>query len=492
MKKLSRILFNVSFFALMPAIAGAAGTYYNGNTYRNPQSCNNTNTGGFYNNYGAGRGYYGQNMNDTMNMMGMQKTSTTVKKKTKDTTNVTKRGFLLNVGASHEFADWNFEMKNAGSKLNYNGVRWNVVDIEGAYYFGDSTPMQIKVGGRYGKQFGDISMIDDDLSSDAMWSVLALNVDGNPEYAITGTPAISVGTSKDGTQMGFNAAFGLTDFFKVGNLRMTPSIGYRYFKHKLETKGNYGLMVDILTSDSFINCIEVQNGEIQCSPYIGFANSAGDIIGFAGFATNSSGALETNEDGSYIILNNTTAVQLDPGNTYYYEQSGTSHSYETEWAGPYIALDMEYTINNNNFVDMGIELGLPMYDSKGDQPYRFDWAHPTSVEDKGDFGDAYHLGLNGNWSTRVSESISLTFGFTYDYYHVKDAKATTYLNASQYQELLNQYQYYYDNSQLTDEGIAYLNELKELKSAGWKMESENEIESVYKSMGIRIGLNVKF
>ena len=202
--------------------------------------------------------------------------------------------------------------------------------------------------------------------------------------------------------------------------------------------------------------------------------------------------MATNEDGSYIILNNTTASQIDVGNTYYYEQSGTSHSYETTWAGPYVALDMEYAIDNKNIVNMGLEFGLPIYDSKGDQPYRFDWAHPTSVEDKGDLGDAYHLGLNGNWATKISDNMSLNIGFVYDYYYVNGADATTYLNASEYQTVLNEYQYYYNQDMLTDEGIAYLQELQALQANGWSTESKSEIESIYKSMGIRVGLNIKF
>ena len=495
MRKLNRLLFNVSLFALMPAIAGAAGTYYNGNMYQNPQMRYGQNNGGFYNSYGAGRGY---GYNSAMQTMGTRKTTTTtttaVKKKNQKSGNVSnvKSGFQLNVGAAHEFADWNFEMKNAGSKLRYDGLRWNVIDGSAAYYFGGSVPMQIKAGARYGIQYGEISMIDDDISSEKMWETLELNVDGSREYAVTGMPAMSVGTGRDGTQMGFNAQFGLTDLFKIGNLKITPSIGYRYLQYKLETKNNYGLMVDILNSDSFVNCVEVQPGEIQCSPYVGFANNSGTVFGFAGFATDENGNLLVDDNDAFIIYNDTSASRLDVGNTYYYEQAGTSHSYETTWMGPYLALDMEYTINENNLINMGVEFGLPMYNSKGDQPYRFDWAHPTSVEDEAGFGDAYHLGLNGNWSTRVSDSISLNFGFTYDYYNASGADASTYLNVAKYEETLNAYLDLYDQDRLTDEGIAYLQELQNLKAGGWKLKTTGEIESIYKSMGIRVGLNVKF
>ena len=516
MKKLSRFLFNVSVFALMPAIAGAAGTYYNGNMYQNPQNRYGANAGGFYNNYGnSARGYgqsygYGQNMNNTM---GVRKTTTTTttttRKKAAKANTAAKSGFQLDVGLSHEFADWDFEMKKSGSKLHYDGLRWNVIDGEAAFYFGGSMSMQVKAGAKYGMQYDEIAMVDDDISSEKMWDSMVLNVGGTNEGAVNGTPALSVGTGTNGTQMGFNAEFGLTDLFKIGNLKVTPSIGYRYLKYKVETKKNYGLTVDVLNSETnFVNCIEVQGGEIQCSPYVGFADANGYVLNsglgsngeyiyfsdsFAGFKSvpvyNESSQIVGYKN---VIFNNTAAARLDLGETYYYEQSGTSHSYETTWMGPYLALNMEYTINDNNLVNLDVEFGLPMYDSKGNQPYRFDWAHPTSVEDKGDFGDAYHLGLNGNWSTKLSDSIALVLGFTYDYYHVSGATAKTYLNATYWQGELDDFQTLYNNGDLTAAGEEYLEELKDLKASGWKIESKSEIESIYKSMGIRLGLNVQF
>ena len=487
MKGISRILFGSAIMAVLPYVAGAAGTYYNGNLYQNPQSKYATNAGGFYNNYGAGRGY-GQNMQG----VGVTKTTiqTTKKTKTTKTTSSKKQGFQLGIDLNHEFADWDVQMNTAGSNLHYDNLRWNVLSGDAAYYFGDSFPMQIKVGGRYGLQFGESSMVDDDITAGNMWTTQDMIVGGNTEQVLIGTPALSVGTSKGGKQYGFNAAFGFTDLFDTGRVKMTPSIGYRYFKHILETKSNYGLMVQVLNSDSFVNCVEVQNGEIQCSPYIGFANSSNQILSYAGLTA------VVDSDGSilgYIVENDKSADLLDVGETYYYEQSGTSHKYETVWAGPYIALDMEYTINDNNIVNAGLEFGLPTYDSKGDQPYRFDWEHPTSVEDKGDFGDAYHFGFNAMWSTSISDSMMLSLGMTYDYYHVGDATATTYFNKTYNQALLTAYETNYNNGVgLTETEYETMLYLQELKSSDWKLKSDKEIESVYKSMGIRLGLTARF
>ena len=445
--------------------------------------------------------------------MGTQKittvqttTTTTAAKPSRQSSNVSgkKQGFSLGVNATHEFADWGFKMKNAGSYLHYDDLRWNVFSADGVYYFGNSIPMQISVGAKYGMQFGDSPMVDDDISAEKLWTAEYVEVSGvGTEVVLFGSPAMSVGTSSGGKQMGFNAAFGLTDVFSVGRMKITPSVGYRYFKYELETKNNYGLMVDVVNSDTFVNCVEVSGGEIQCSPYVGFANDLGVVGGFAGFATDSSGNILLNPNGSYVIYNDTTANQLDLGDTYYYEQKGVSHKYTTEWAGPYVALDMNYEINDNNSVVAGVEFGLPVYDSKGDQPYRIDWAHPTSVEDKGEFGDAYHVGFNAAWTTKITNSVGFTLGLTYDYYKVSGATATTYINKSYYEDIVDSIDSYIDY--LVDQGAAAdviaayqssLNDAQDVvdyySSMGWKAESHSEIESIYKSMGIRAGLEIKF
>lgn len=492
MNKYFHILSGAVILSCLPLIAGAAGTYYNGNLYQNPQRYSmgvGNNDGGFYNNYGMGRGY-GQDMQGT----GARATATTTTQTTKKTTvkrteSKKKNGFVLDADLRHEFANWNFDMKSAGSRLHYDNLRWNVISGEGSYYFGSSVPMQINVGARYGKQWGDSTMVDDDISAGGMWEIQRTEVDGQLEDILVGSPALSVGKSNGGTQFGFNAAFGFTDLFKTGSVKVTPSIGYRYLKYKLETKNNYGLMVQVLNSSSFVNCLTVSNGEVQCSPYVGFVNGAGEIFSYAGFRQDEDGNLVVDADGNYVMDVAPGAAFLDLGNTYYYEQGGVSHSYEVEWAGPYLALDMEYDINEKNLVNAGIEFGLPMYDSKGDQPYRFDWAHPTSVEDKGGFGDAWHIGLNAAWSTAVSDNVMLSLGMTYDYYKVNDAVAKTYLNSAYYQNALDYYESLLNPS---DEDLATIEDLRDLKAKGWTIESKNEIESVYKSMGIRLGLNVKF
>lgn len=503
MKKFCLFLAGVSVMSAMPVIAGAAGTYYNGNLYKNPQYGAGNRNGGYYNTYGGGRGYGQQSA-----LVRPSTTNTTQTKSSnkKTVANQPKQGFNLDMGLSHELASWRFDMKEAGSQLHYDNLSWNVLSADGVYYFGDSTPVQVKFGARYGMQFDKSSMIDDDVSNGpyAYEDLVEGRQSGH---------AMSIGTSKDGSQMGFNAAFGLTDFFKSGRFSATPSIGYRYLKYKLTTEQNYGLTMDTFSpnsSQTLVNCISTGGGETQCDPSVFFLfyDAAGNYLDYA-----VTGRLETDDGLTDILVDvgpvpeNTAYVTIDLGDTYYYEQTGTSHKYETEWAGPYVALDMEYNIDNDNIVSGGVELGLPIYSAKGDQPYRIDWAHPTSVEDKGNFGDAIHIGLNTMWSTKLTDSVAFSLGFTYDYYKVKNATAKTYLNPTYYQPILDYYQEEYDiyadaidagyvlsdaEKALFTELSGQLNVLKSQKNAGWMIESKSEINSIYKSMGIRAGISVKF
>ena len=476
----------MAVMSLFPVIAGAVGTYYNGNLYQNPQQ---RYTGGYYNSYGAGRAGYGQNV---QNQLGTQKLQQKNKKQNQQ--GRAKQGFVLDAGLTHQMASWEFDMNKAGSKLHYDNLRWNVFDVNGTYYFGDNTKMQIKAGLQYGMQFGDSPMIDDDMSNGGSLSETWYIANTSGGFDVLGyqtSHSLSVGTTKGGNQFGFNAAFGLTDYFTLGKMKVTPLLGFRYFKHKLTTEHNYGVSMDIFESNdsSIVTGIQTQPGEEQWIPFLVVGD--GSPIGFAW----NGNTLATDYLGNYVI--DSPGGRLDVGQSLYYQQSGTSHEYETTWMGPYLALDMEYTINNDNYVTAGIEFGLPIYDSKGTQPYRVDWQQSPSVEDKGGFGDAYHLGLNANWVTAITDSTSLTFGFTYDYYKVSDADAKTHLSPEWYGDYLDIVTYILDNHLYTDEN-SYLyyvdleNELLNLKSAGWTVEEKNEVNSIYKSMGIRIGISVVF
>lgn len=492
MKRTSCALFNIVALTLIPAVAGAAGTYYNGLGYQK-------NNADFYNNYSNSRG--GNYANMYKNGYAKTTTSKKVMKKTtkkvasQDKKEPAKSGFVVNGGLSHEFAGWRLDMNSAGSKLHYDNLAWNVIGADGTYYFGDTTPMQIKVGAKYGKQYGDTSMIDDDITEGGFLNMSWTDENDNIIANQTGH-ALSVGSSKGGTQMGFNVAFGLTDYFSWGNVKITPSVGYRYLKYKLSTKQNYGVSIDILESTTghpYITCINGYMGEIQCDPYLLFYSTSGAVT-ITGRVEDENG--EVSEMIQVPSIPGFTVAGVGTGGTYYYEQSGTSHEYETEWAGPYVALDMEYTINNNNLVYGGIEIGLPVYHSEGNQPYRYDWEHPKSVEDNGGLGDAYHIGLNANWSTAINDTTSFTLGLTYDYYSVSKATAKTYMNSNYFTELYDLYVDALENNTLTEYQTVILEEevakIEEYKAANWVLKDSKEINSVYKSMGIRAGISVKF
>ncbi|MCQ2599643.1 MAG: hypothetical protein MJ187_04720, partial [Alphaproteobacteria bacterium] len=349
-------------------------------------------------------------------------------------------------------------------------------------------------GLKYGFQMGDGNMIDDDITNGGAVGDELTTADG--DILITQVQRVlSTGTSNGGNMLGFNAGIGLKDFIKWGNVKITPSIGYRYLKYKLETSKNFGISIDTA------GCFSGPSGEIECEPAILVYNTSdgkydGPIIKKYLVTYASENGYEI-ADGSQF---------LNPLNTYYAEQPDVSHSYEVTWSGPYIAADLEYIINANNFVNGRVELGLPSYHSVGDQPYRYDWAHPKSVEDTAGLGDGFHFGLGANYVTALTDKVSLSLGVTYDYYSVAGAEAKTYLNQGYYTDRFNDILKDYrkkispdiTESDILDPDGQYASaeaiNIKALESecSGWACTLGGEIDSFYKSLGIRVGINAKF
>ncbi|MDR0727112.1 MAG: hypothetical protein LBF37_03560 [Rickettsiales bacterium] len=493
MNKLSKLLVNWSLLALTPFAVQAAGTYYNG-SYQNPQMAGQrgyTQQQGYYQNTGysntgtysnAGYSRYGQQVRQPQ-QVNRQQPNQQQQQRAATTPNSTKSGFYLDAGISRETAMWEFEMKESGSLLHYDNIAWNVFDVNAGYVFDlGNIKAQIDAGFKYGMQGGESRMVDDDITNGGYfitkWVDSSDNVIGNQIGH-----ALSAGTSDGGNMMGFNVGFGLTDFFTLGKAKITPSVGYRHFQYKLETKQNFGLSVDTA------QCFEI-DGEVQCDPAI--------IIHYA---DGSRQILWRDQVGDDLEIVGNGAESVDPQGTYYYQQPGTSHSYEVAWSGPYVALDAVYEINQNNSVDARIEVGFPGYSAEGDQPYRFDWAHPKSVEDTVGMFSALHLGLGANWRTALTDTIMLSVGLTYNYYTVSGADAKTYLSGSYYTGIYNDLLQQWEDAGRTEDDMINpdtgdpkaLNIIAlEKDCPGWVCSSGGEISSFYKSMGIRVGINARF
>ncbi len=526
MKK-NMTLWTVSMAVLMLGAtkANAAGTYYMGN-YQSPQQ--NYSQIGYatmqrpMNTYNNGVGNYTQDTTYTRTRavvpnndvyVGQQYAayrtgnvqSQQVRQKVQTGQNVpqtNKSKFKLNAGLNHEFAMWRFDMNNTGSILHYDNIRWNVLDAAGQYDFNvGSLPARVEVGAKYGWQFGESTMIDDDISNGGYfitdwWE----DVNGNGVYdsgvdTYIGQQigrSLSVGKTDGGSMFGIHAGFGLVDFFKAGGVRFTPSVGYRYLKYKLETKNDTGLTVD--TGD----CHSTGRGtdEVQCDPILVMVRPNGTgaeqhVI----WGQNDYGYSDVDPSWWPISVGtNQYPNGISTGGTYAYILPGVSHSYEVEWMGPYLAMDMVYDINQYNAVNGRVELGLPMYTATGDQPYRPDWQHPKSVEDTGGLGDAWHLGLGANYLTALTDSISLSLGFTFDYYSATGAEAKTYLNGSYYTAIYNELLGNYDSEAEMLASDPTAQSIKEVQTSfpcrvgkSW-----SEVDSVYRSLGIRVGIDAKF
>ena len=475
-----------------PIAANAAGTYYSGYTtgaYQSPQTSYASRQTGYANRYNTSYGNTGSyasryntyGANNARNVTTQQVAQSAA---TQTGGGAKKSGFWLDAGITHEMAQWRFEMAQSGSILSYDNLAWNVLDVSAGYAFDvGSTTMQVDVGLKYGMQWGESPMYDDDITNGGY--LVTTWIEANTEKVIGDQigHAFSMGTSQGGSMMGFNVGFGLTDIFKIGNVTLTPSVGFRYLNYKLTTENNYGLSVDTTA------CFRIEGSdEIQCDPAIivNLSDGKQQII--------------WRDDIELPMEVPGNAESINTGSTYYYMQPGESHSYETTWMGPYLALDMDYVINQNNAVNARVELGLPGYESVGDQPYRFDWQHPKSVEDTAGMFSAFHFGMGANWTTAITDSVALSLGVTYDYYSVSGADATTYLNGSfytdWYNEILNSTQWNGDEEAMLnpDTGDATAINIKALEEScpGWVCKTDGEIESFYKSLGIRVGINAKF
>ncbi|MBR6838769.1 MAG: hypothetical protein IKM94_04350, partial [Alphaproteobacteria bacterium] len=266
------------------------------------------------------------------------------------------------------------------------------------------------------------------------------------------------------------------------------------------------------------NYCQSAGGETQCLPFLVFVDDNNSpLLGtIDGTDLNGDGIIDTY---SYIKVPSVTSGNLyvETENTYYYYQDGVSHSYEVEWTGPYLALDMEYDFSADDAINARLEFGLPTYTATADQPYRPDWQHPKSLEDKGDFGDAYHFGFLTNWMHSITDSMMLSVGVTFDYYHIGKADATSFLNQGYYTSnyltpatKTNTYlEGVYGGSNylnwtavsgrdLTEDKAVYesnlgvIADINALAAGGWSQTVADEIESVYKSLGLRIGILAKF
>ena len=398
---------------------------------------------------------------------------TTPQKSGTSTAGGSHRGFDISAGASYQSALWDFSMKEAGSNLHFDNIVWAVFDLNAGYAFGigATSGLKIDAGLQIGSQMSASKMIDDDISHGGALSYYVTDPTTGepiPGMGVYGH-ALSIGSSSGGSLLGYYAGVGLTDTIKLGNLRMTPSVGYRSLSYNLKTKHNYGMAMDTGY------CETVNGGEIQCLPAIILNPSGGGV--------------------PIVIWDdpNIPGGVIDTGNTFYYEEPGTSHNYKVDWSGPYLALDAAYDINQYNSVGARFEIGLPGYNSSGDQPYRVDWAKP--VQDSAPMFSAMHLGFLANYTTAITESVGFTVGLTYDYYSVSGADAKTTMNSNLYWDIVNN-QFGGDEAAAIDPNTGsamaiHLNQTYN-ECGGWICKQSGEINSFYRSVGIRAGISAKF
>jgi hypothetical protein len=388
-------------------------------------------------------------------------------------------------------------MNEAGSILNYSDIAWNIFDLRGGYRLNN---ILIDGGLSLGMQNGTSVMTDDDIS---MGGLIA-DIDGSLT-TFTSTKVLSIGESSDGSLFGMHVGVGLTNRLAFGNTRITPSVGWRRLNYELRTSKNHGLMVT--TGIDQNSCVNDEFGQLFCVPVIwGWSGStANEPIGVTLLPPVSSGE----GMGTWWAMPSGTSW-ISTGDTFSFFQPGHSHIYEVTWSGPFLALNFESDLNENNFVEGRVELGFPSYHAQGRQPYRFDWSQSPSVEDRAPIFGATHLGLSASWTTMLNRNWGISLGLNYDFYQVKGAEANTYLNGDFWTDILNVI-YCGSNDfnnctfpfgETTDGFFPDLmfenNDTAASIAAlysychGWTCRMQNEVNSFYRSVGIRLGITGRF
>ena len=467
MKKLFALF--IVHCSLFIAAAGAAGTYLGTSGYQSPQRYyQGAASAGYYQpqNVGAsgyaGGNYYQQNQqpyyqpNPWMQNQNQNQNRQTAPARPRSK-GAAEDGFFLDAGAGRQYAQWNFNMNRDGSIQNYSDLAWNVLDVKGGYRQGD---ILVSGGVQYGMQSGKSWMTDDDTTNGGL-VVQQYDVNTGDWVFDTYQDILSISESSGGSLFGFNAGLGLMNKFGYGKTKITPSVGYRKFSYKLSTTNTHGVAV----SSNY--CRTDEAGERICPAYMWFFNNE------MTWPKPDLAADEPDADGLdwWQVLGDLVATE-----SFSFSQSGKSHIYAVSWEGPYVALDFESELNENNRVDARLEFGMPGYKSKGDQPYRPDWAHPVSLEDSAEMFGAMHIGAAAAWTTKVADNWGLSLGMTYDYYSVKGATAKTYFNQRFFEAL-------YDADDIKDFLVDCPN---------WTCVVKKETNVFYRSIGARVGLVGRF
>jgi len=97
--------------------------------------------------------------------------------------------------------------------------------------------------------------------------------------------------------------------------------------------------------------------------------------------------------------------------------------------------------------------------------------------------------MTAAWTTKVAPNWSMTLGLTYDYYAVRNATATTYLDGQYYEDA-------YAAIEANDPDDPRLDMIYDSWEAcggdKWTCVDAKEVNSFYRSIGARVGVVGKF
>ncbi|MDR0449560.1 MAG: hypothetical protein LBG89_03855 [Rickettsiales bacterium] len=478
---MKKILFGFIGAIVSFSAVHAAGTYYNygansyGN-YANSQASGVQNRAGQQNRmsqqFGAGGGYsqyspQGQQQylpqNQQASRFGGQQAQQ--QQQNNNGGQIFGNGFTLTAHAGYDNSDFGFSMNETQSEINFNNMTWMKFGGTAGYEFAvGGVKLEVKGGFEIGSQGESGSITDDDMSQGGVFvgyagfnqtpsaptiSLYSPAVNGNqPVYFGVSQLIFGVGEQGQGTSLGAFASIGMGDGFQIGeSVKIKPSVGYRHEQFKaigqnMMTMAVQALIVDDreigLLKDVATNC----NG---CQIVL---TIDGETYFFGGW-------VEGFDDyGEPFFLTLSEAAYLE----------GVTHEYNVSWSGPFLATDIEMKTAQNSGFNLRLELGFPGYTAEADQPYRADWAHPTSIKDSAPIFSGLHYGLNLKYTAGLTDNIAVNLGWNWDYYKVDGADAETFYAPGSFG-----YQEFGKSSKLA-----------------------KEVNARYRTSGVRAGLTAKF
>ena len=273
----------------------------------------------------------------------------------------------------------------------------------------------------------------------------------------------------------FSIAFGMRNFWKLGNWDLTPYVGYKkrktdftMFDHatpstfyldyfctfadgsdgtvsiggdtyenvctegiKLTDHAGEGYWQGVMhyeDEDGNVLSGTVSTADMFIPGYVIFDDGSGEINLSAGdqiyeedycYVASSGNrvCIEAGDDGTPLLLafGGVSSVHI---------QEGITHMYFVDWSGPFVGLNFERKISDKEDLNFYVEYFKPKYHVWGNWPNRTDWMHDPSFNDVGGQGMGYTLDFA--YKYKIYDNLMFSASANYEFLQNKNAETILY------------------------------------------------------------------